>query len=153
MFLTARPKILYRFAVLYSNDIRDIREGALQRASELMENASVSNRENLLLSGNIHLANGSTEKALEKFGLALRSNPGDEETRFKIAGLQLEVDLLDDALDNTEQLTRMNSKDRRYADLYERVKRAINMKKQRTADDNESADDLPNENSDEPFQP
>lgn len=124
-FLPEEPDMLYQFAVDRLDNNPDLRMQTLDRADALLADATISQRDRLILKGRVRLEMGLFEEAIELLTLAVRSIPADDETRFILAQAQLRYGAYADAKENAERITRGDSRNRKYKALLKQVNLAI----------------------------
>lgn len=118
------PGILFEFAMNFAENA-ETRDDALFRARDLLADATIANRDRVILLAQVLLALGDYESALEPLGLAVRSRPGDHRTRYIFAKALFEHGELDEAEDNAKQILSLEPKNRRYEQLLSEIQAAI----------------------------
>ena len=119
------PEMLFQFAVNQLEDDQDLRMQTLDRADELLADVTITDRKKLILKGRVKLEMGLFEEAIEPLGLAVRSIPADDETRFILAQAQLRYGAFTDAKENAVRIMRGDSRNPKYKALLKQVDLAI----------------------------
>ena len=119
------PELLFRFASEHLDDEPDLRLQTLERAEALLAGATMTNREKLILQGRVKLEMGLFSEAIEPLGLAVRSSPADNETRFILAQAQFYDGALEEAQENAKRVLKGNSKNSKYKSLLKQIDLAI----------------------------
>ncbi|MCH2180445.1 MAG: O-antigen ligase family protein [Mariniblastus sp.] len=119
------PAMLYQFTVDRLEEEPDLRMQTLDRADALLADATISQRDRLILKGRVRLEMGLFEEAIELLTLAVRSIPADDETRFILAQAQLRYGAFADAKENAERIMRGDSRNPKYKALLKQVNLAI----------------------------
>ena len=119
------PKLLFRFAAERLGDEPDLRQQTLERAEALLVDATMSNRERLILQGRVKLEMGLFGEAIEPLGLAVRSSPADNETRFILAQAQFYDGAFKEAQENVKRALKGNSWKSKYKALLKQIDFAI----------------------------
>ncbi len=125
MVLPDDPQMLFDFAVEQLQDDQDLRLQTLDRADELLADATIADRDELILKGRVKLEMGLFEEAIEPLGLAVRSIPADAETRYILAEAQLRYGAFADAKENAERIIRADTRNRKFKALLKQVELAI----------------------------
>ena len=119
------PGMLYQFAVDRLDEDPDLRMQTLDRADALLADATISQRDLLILKGRVRLEMGLFEESIELLTLAVRSIPADDETRYILAQAQLRYGAFADAKENAERIMRGDSRNPKYKALLKQVDLAI----------------------------
>lgn len=122
------PWMLFTYATRYLDKNSPHRLDVLEKADLLLGEASLSKRDDVLLSGHIRLEKGDTAAGIEQLEIAMISEPGDQETRVELCRLYLQEGRLDDAKEDADYLYRMNSRNDTYKKLRNDVKEAIRLR-------------------------
>jgi tetratricopeptide (TPR) repeat protein len=128
------PKMLFDFAMRYMDESSPHKLKVLGKADLAVGDASLSNRDLVLLSGRIKLEMGDIAGGIERFEDALRSEPGDQQIRIQLARLYLNSGMLLQAKKLSDYLIRINRRDDEYIKLENDVKAAFDLQteKERT---------------------
>ena len=119
------PKMLYRFAKSYLGEDSPHRLEVLEKADLILGEASLSKRNDVLLSGSIRLEKGDIDAGIEQLELAMVSDPGDQKTRARLVRLYLQQGMLDKAKEDAEYLHRINRRNPAFQKLLKEVDDAI----------------------------
>ncbi len=128
-FLPDDPKLLYRFSKKWLADDPEVRQLVLTRADELLSEVPQSRVEKLLLRADIRLDNGDLEGALNDLQLALKSNPMDGKSRFRLADLLFQQGKSEQALEEAKKLLDLNRKNQAYNALISQIEEEIRASK------------------------
>lgn len=119
------PRMLFRFAQTFLDKESPHRLEVLEKAENTLGEASLSNRDDVLLSGDIKLEKGDVDAGIEQLEVAMVSDPGDQETRTRLVRLYLQEGTLDKAKEHAEYLYRINRKNETYQKLLDQANSAI----------------------------
>ncbi len=122
------PRMLYDFARNYLDKDSPHRLDVLEKADVVLGEASLSKRDDVLLSGSIRLAKGDLEGGIDQLELAMVSDPGDVKTRARLVRLYLQRGDLDKAKEGAEHLYRINRKSPEFQKLLKEVDAAIEVR-------------------------
>jgi O-antigen ligase/tetratricopeptide (TPR) repeat protein len=122
------PRMLYQFAKNYLDPDSPYRRDVLEKADEILGEASLSKRDDVLLSGDIRLDKGDLEGGIAQLELAMISDPGDKNTRSRLVRLYLKQGKLDKAKEYAEYLFRINRKNETFQKLLNDANQAIELR-------------------------
>lgn len=126
------PEMLFQFAMRFMDESSPNKLEVLEKADLILGEASLSDTDRVLLSGRIKLAKGDMAAGIEQFENALRSEPGDQKTRVKLARLYLQAGMLDEARKEAVYLIRINRRSAAYKKLVAEIENAIKIEDERT---------------------
>jgi tetratricopeptide (TPR) repeat protein len=101
------PELLYRLAKRWLPLSSPARRAALDRADELLQNLSASDRKLLLIKAEIKYEKQEFDDALEQFQYCLDSNPNDYATHYRVADILWKLGDLETAESKLEYVLRM----------------------------------------------
>ncbi len=123
------PRMLYQLATNWLQEDLDVREQALARADGLLGEGLPLRNPEILLRADIRLAQDNPGQAIDAMLAALKNNPMDEKTQYRVTKLLLEQGRLDEALDQGRRLIRLNKKKATYNDLVKQINAEIEIRK------------------------
>ena len=116
------PYLLFQFSEDYLDPDDPIRMHVLEKANELLVDISLSDSENLELKANVSFAIGDKETGIEYLQKLVRSNPGKQRNRFRLARTLYYNGFYEEAEKQISRLIRVNENHEPYKDLLEKVK-------------------------------
>ena len=126
------PEMLFNFAKNFidSSDSADaeVLQRTLERADDLLDDVSPSHREEVILKGNVKIALGEFSDGIEWLELAIRSNPGDHVTRYRLVETLIQQQDFETAQMHTKKLIETNERPK-YRTIHRRVIEEIEKKK------------------------
>ena len=119
------PYLLYLFSERYLEPDDPIQMHALKKANELLVDISLSDSGSLELKANVSFALGDKETGIEYLQKLVRSDPGKQKNRFRLARTLYDNGFYEEAEKQTSRLIRVNENHEPYKDLMEKVKKEL----------------------------
>ena len=119
------PRMLFEFYRLWLQDDPEVAQAVLEKADLLLQDVAFSRVEDVVLRADVRLAQGEKELAVEDLFMALKSNPMDDPTQYRLANLLLELGRLDESLKEAKKLPILKPQNRAYNELVEKIENAI----------------------------
>ena len=98
------PKMIYDYASTQMAEDSEFRPEVLQRAAKLIDSKNHTQREFMILSGDIRYAQGKLKRAAQDYRAALISQPKDPVTSLKLAKALIDAGKIEEALELAEDL-------------------------------------------------
>lgn len=124
-FLPDDPKMLLSFSKEWLRDDPQVKELVLTKADRLLSDVPQSRVEKILLRADIRMAKGDIPGALNDLRLALKSNPMDGKTQFRLARCLMEQGDLEQAQEQAKKLLDLNRNNQAYNNLIAQIERKI----------------------------
>ena len=128
-FLPDDPKMLLRFSNEWLRNDPEVKQLVLTKADELLSDVPQSRVEKILLRSDIRMERGDIQGALNDLQLALKSNPMDGKTQFRLAKCLMEQGELEKALEQAKKLLDLNRKNQAYNKLIKQIEKQIQARK------------------------
>ena len=116
------PKLLFRFAERFMAPDDPIRMDILKKANELLVDISLADSKTLELKANVNFEIGDEETATEYLQKLVRSDPNNQNYRFRLANTLYERELYSEAEEEILRLFRLNENAKQYKNLLKKVK-------------------------------
>jgi tetratricopeptide (TPR) repeat protein len=108
------PSMLYKYAISYSSDTPELRNLALTRAVNIMEENGYHSVEEMELMGNIRKLQGKKEAAIESYSAMLRIRPNNAKVRMVRVNLLQETGQYELALEDIEKVIAKSNTPEKY---------------------------------------
>ena len=119
------PNLLFQFSERYLDPNDPTRMRILEKADGLLVDISLSDSENLELKADVNFAIGDKETGTEYLQKLVRSDPGVQNNRFRLAETLYEQGLYEEAEKQVLRLFRVNENSKRYQKLLMKVREKL----------------------------
>jgi len=93
------PLMLFNYATNFVTEDQEVRAAVLARAAKILDSMPHTQREFVILSGDVRYAQSDLERAKVNYELALVSQPNDPQTRLKLAKVLVDMEQTEEALE------------------------------------------------------
>lgn len=122
------PNLLYTFSTTYVQPADPFRMEALKRADELLVGIPLDDSKALQLKANVNRSLGNTEIEIEYLEKLVRSDPANQQLRYRLASTLYEYGYYKEAEKEILRLYRINEKSKIYINLFDKVKAKLKLK-------------------------